>query len=308
MKRRMHFEILARVFAAYALALLVVPCVRAQAVSRDGELRKKVEEVISASGAETVGVAFYDLETKRELLINPDASFHAASTMKVPVMMEVFRQAHTGRLSLDAPLAVRNEFKSIADGSLFSVSPEDDSEKMLYRKTGQAVPVRELVELMINASSNLATNILIQRVTPARVMDLMRKSGARNIQVLRGVEDTKAYERRLNNTTTARDLSILLRRIAEGRAVSKDASREMVEIMSRQRFNEGIPAGLPPSARVAHKTGSITKINHDAAIVYPPGATGRKPYVLVVLTRGLADEKRAHRLIADISRVVYEGL
>ncbi len=136
----------------------------------------------------------------------------------------------------------------------------------------------------------------------------MRKSGARNIQVLRGVEDGKAYERGLNNTTTARDLSILLRRIAEGRAVSKDASREMVEIMSRQKFNEGIPAGLPPSARVAHKTGSITKINHDAAIVYPPGATERKPYVLVVLTRGLADEKRAHKLIADISRVVYEGL
>ena len=297
-----------RFLLACALALLFIPCVRAQEASRDDALRKKVEEVIGASGAETVGVAFYDLETKRELLINPDASFHAASTMKVPVMMEVFRQAHTGRLSLDASLAVRNEFKSIADGSPFSVSPEDDSEQTLYQKTGQAVPVRELVELMINASSNLATNVLIQRVTPARIMFFMRKSGARNIQVLRGVEDTKAYERHLNNTTTARDLSILLRRIAEGRAVSKDASREMVEIMSRQQFNEGIPAGLPAGARVAHKTGSITKINHDAAIVYPPGATERKPYVLVVLTRGLADEKRAHKLIADISRVVYEGL
>ena len=298
----------ARFLVACALALLAIPCARAQEVGRDGALRKKVEEVIGASGAETVGVAFYDLETKRELLVNPDESFHAASTMKVPVMMEVFRQARDGRLSLDASLDVHNRFKSIADGSLFSVSPEDDSEKTLYRKTGQAVPVRELVELMINASSNLATNVLIERVTPQRVMVFMRKSGARNIKVLRGVEDTKAYERRLNNTTTARDLSILLRLIAEGRAVSKDASREMAEIMSRQRFNEGIPAGLPSSARVAHKTGSITKINHDAAIVYPPGATSRAPYVLVVLTRGLADEKRAHKLIADISRVVYEGL
>ncbi|HEX6623265.1 MAG TPA: serine hydrolase, partial [Pyrinomonadaceae bacterium] len=257
----------ARFLLACALALLFIPAARAQEVSRDGALRKKVEEVIGASGAETVGVAFYDLETKRELLINPDATFHAASTMKVPVMMEVFRQAHTGQLSLDASLDIRNQFKSIADGSFFSVSPEDDSEKTLYQKTGQAVAVRELVELMINASSNLATNVLIQRVTPARIMVFMRKSGARNIQVLRGVEDGKAYERHMNNTTTAHDLSILLRRIAEGRAVSKDASREMIEIMSRQRFNEGIPAGLPPSARVAHKTGSITKINHDAAIV-----------------------------------------
>ena len=190
----------------------------------------------------------------------------------------------------------------------YSVAPEDDSERTLYAKVGATETVRELVRLMVTESSNLATNILIERVTPARVRELCRRLGARDMRVLRGVEDGKAYERGLDTTTTARDLAILLRRIAEGRAVSKDASREMVEIMSRQKFNEGIPAGLPSGVRVAHKTGSITKINHDAAIVYPPGATERKPYVLVVLTRGLADEKRAHKLIADISRVVYEGL
>jgi len=162
------------------------------------------------------------------------------------------------------------------------------------------------MRLMIIVSSNLATNILIERVTPERVMDLMNAIGAEHIRVLRGVEDGKAFQQGLNNTTTARDLMIILRRIAERRAVSAKASDEMIKIMLDQKFNEGIPAGLPRNARVSHKTGSITKINHDAAIVYPP--RGRKPYVLVVLTRGIDDEKRAHKLIADISRVVYEHL
>jgi len=135
------------------------------------------------------------------------------------------------------------------------------------------------------------------------VMDLMHTIGAEHIRVLRGVEDGKAFQQGLNNTTTARDLMIILRRIAERRAVSAKASADMIKIMLDQKFNEGIPAGLPQKARVSHKTGSITRINHDAAIVYPPG---RKPYVLVVLTRGIEDEKLAHQLIADISSVVYQ--
>ena len=305
MKIKSTFEMLGR----FALIVTVASfAANAQSGNARDALKTRIESTISASGAETAGVAFYDLETGRELLINPDASFHAASTMKVPVMMEVFRQAREGKISLDEQVPVRNEFKSIADGSSFSVSPEDDSDQTLYRKVGQTESVRELVKLMINVSSNLATNILIARVTPERVMDLMKKTGALNIRVLRGVEDGKAFERGLSNTTTARDLMIVLRRIGEGRAVSKEASREMVDIMVGQKFNEGIPAGLPAQACVAHKTGSITKINHDAGIVYPPGPARRKPYVLVVLTRGIADEKRAHQLIADISKLIYEGL
>ena len=140
---------------------------------------------------------------------------------------------------------------------------------------------------MITVSSNLATNILIERVTPQRVMDLMRTIGANNIRVLRGVEDGKAFQQGLNNTITARDLMMILRRIAERRAISPRASDQMIKIMLDQKFNEGIPAGLPAGVRVSHKTGSITRVNHDAAIVYPPGRT---PYVLVVLERGIEDE------------------
>jgi beta-lactamase class A len=277
----------------------------AQSKPQGAALEAKVRELIAASGAETVGVAFRDLETGRELLVNGRASFHAASTMKVPVMLEVYRQAREGRLRLDERLPVRNEFKSIADGSAFSVAPGDDSEQTLYTKVGGTETVRELVRLMVTESSNLATNILIERVTSARVMELTRRLGARDMRVLRGVEDGKAYARGLNNTTTARDLLVLLRAVAEGRAVSAEASRAVADVLAAQKFNEGIPAGLPSSLRVAHKTGSITGIEHDAGIVYPPG---RRPYVLVVLIRGIREPARAQRLIADISRAVYESL
>ncbi|HKA20655.1 MAG TPA: serine hydrolase [Blastocatellia bacterium] len=281
---------------------------REQKQSRNGfpeDLENKITEIVRNSGAETVSVVYYDLANARELLINPDISFHAASTMKVPVMMEIFRQAAAGKLSLDQRISIKNDFASIVDGSPYSLSPDSDSEQILYTRVGQTESIRELMRLMIIVSSNLATNLLMELVTPDRVMDLMRVVGAKNIHVLRGVEDGKAFQNGLNNTTTARDLMIIFRRIAERRAVSPKASDEMIKIMLDQTFNEGIPAGLPPEARVSHKTGSITKVNHDAAIVYPPD---RKPYVLVVLTRGLEDEKAAHKLIADISRVVYASI
>ena len=267
------------------------------------ELAEKINQLVRESGAETVGVAYADLATGKEILINPDVHFHAASTMKVPVMMEIFRQAAAGKISLDQRIPVKNDFASIVDGSHYSLTPDSDSDQSLYTKIGQSETIRDLIRLMITVSSNLATNILIERVNAERVMELMHTIGANDIRVLRGVEDGKAFQKGLNNTTTARDLMIILRRIAERRAVSGKASDEMVKVMLAQKFNEGIPAGLPPNVKVSHKTGSITKINHDAAIVYPPG---RKPYVLVVLTRGIEDEKRAHSLIADISRVVYE--
>jgi len=291
---------------ALAVSVVFVLCATslplARTVTADG-LKKRIEELVSTSGAEKVAVAYYDMASGEEILINPDESFHAASTMKVAVMMEVFRQAHAGKLSLDDRITIKNEFTSLADGSPYSISAEGDSDRSLYKKIGQTETIRELVRLMITVSSNLATNLLIERVTPERVRELMRHSGAEDMRVLRGVEDGKAFQRGMNNTTTARALMIILRQIAERRAISREASDEMIKILLDQKFNEAIPAGLPPEVRVAHKTGAITKINHDAAIVYPPS---RKPYVLVVLTRGIEDEKRAHSLIADISRVVYE--
>ncbi|HLM54953.1 MAG TPA: serine hydrolase [Pyrinomonadaceae bacterium] len=287
------------------LCLLALACALPAAARAQFPLEKKIGELAAEAGAETVAVALYDLEKGHYFFHNPDDTFHAASTMKVAVMMELYRQAHERRLSLDRLVPVKNEFKSIADGSPFSVSASDDSEQTLYKKVGSTETVRELMRLMITESSNLATNILIELVTPERVRELADGMGAKGVKVLRGVEDSKAFERGMSNTTTARGLYVLLRAVAERRAVSREASEEMERVLLAQKFKEGLPAGLPAGFRVAHKTGSITRISHDAGIVYPPG---RKPYVLVVLTRGVADGARARRLIADISRAAYEDM
>jgi beta-lactamase class A len=158
---------------------------------------------------------------------------------------------------------------------------------------------------MIVSSSNLATNLLIERVSPEKVTALMGALGAENTRVLRGVEDSKAFERGLNNTTTARDLMLILLRIAERKAVSRGASDQMRSILLEQKFKAAIPAGLPSGVKVAHKTGSITMINHDAAIIF---ASNRKPYILVVMTRGIADESKAHSFIATISRTIFDSI
>jgi beta-lactamase class A len=223
--------------------------------------------------------------------------------MKVPVMMELFRQADEGGFSLDQPVLLVNEFRSIADGSPFTVSADDDSDSSLYSKIGTRVPVRELLQRMITRSSNLATNQLIAMVGAESVTGLIRKLGAERMTVLRGVEDGKAFERKMNNVATARDLAILLKAIKNADPAIGTHSQDMLDILLAQEFNEKIPAGLPPGTKVAHKTGEITAHSHDAAIIYP---ANRKPYVLVVLTRRIPDGKVASSLIADISRMVYE--
>ncbi len=261
----------------------------------------KVRAIIAASGAE-VAVAMRTLDGRAELLIEPDTPFHAASTMKVPVMIELFRQARAGTLSLDEQLPVRNEFHSIVDGSVYQLSVGDDSDKEVYETAGKTMSLRRLCELMITVSSNFAANLLIERLGVGNIRATVTRLGAEGMQVLRGVEDGKAYAKGLNNTTTARGLLVLFERLAHG-AVDAAADAEMIEILKRQRFNEGIPAGLPPGTEVAHKTGSITGIQHDAGIVY-----SRRPYVLVVLVRGLDDEKQGHALIASIARAVEEAV
>jgi len=198
-----------------------------------------------------------------------------------------------------------NQFASLADGSPYALDPGSDSDSTLYHRIGDRIPVDTLLRLMITRSSNFATNTLITLVGAEQVTRTMRALGAQRIQVLRGVEDGKAFEKGLNNTTTARDLATILRAIEGGRAAPSAATREMLAILLAQEFNEKIPAGLPAGTRVAHKTGEITAVSHDAAIVYPPG---RKPYVLVVLTRGITDGAKSSKLIADLSSIIYQHI
>lgn len=262
-------------------------------------LRARIAQV---AGAE-VGVAYRDLGGPDALDLGSDVQFHAASTMKLPVLIELFRQADAGRLSLDQPVLLENRFRSIVDGSPYALSPGDDSDSLVYTMVGTRVPVRELAERMIVRSSNLATNALIELVGAPRADATARALGARGTRVLRGVEDQKAYDAGLSNVTTAADLAAMLAAVERGQAASLASCAAMKAILFRQQFNDEIPAGLPPGTPVAHKTGSITGVLHDAAIVYPPG---RAPYVLVVLTRGIPDQPVARQLIEDLSRIVWE--
>lgn len=261
-----------------------------------------VDRIIAAHPGKTIAVAYYDLATGETLLRNEREVFHAASTMKVPVMLGIFEAVTRGGLSLDQPVRVRNEFTSIFDGSKYALEAREDSDAELYEQVGRDLPLRELVRRMEVRSSNLATNLVIELIGAPRVMRLMKEIGANDIRVLRGVEDDKAYHAGMNNTTTAYDLMLVFRTLAEKRAVSAAASEEMLEILAAQEHNDGIPAGLPPGTKVAHKTGSITAISHDAGIVYRPDGT---QYVLVVLTRGFQNGDEADRVIAAISREMW---
>lgn len=263
-------------------------------------LDTRVRTLIAESGAE-VAVAFRTLDGSSELFIEADKSFHAASTMKVPIMIELFRQAQAGRLNLGDTIVIRNEFRSIVDGSPYKLSEGDDSDTAVYASVGKPMTLRALNEAMITVSSNFAANILIEKVGAENVRATVTRLGAEGLVVLRGVEDQKAYDKGMNNTATARALLVLLQKLGRGEAVSPKADAEMIEILKRQKFNDAIPAGLPPGTPVAHKTGTITRIHHDAAVVYGP-----TPFVLVVLVRGIQDQKISAPLIANISRAVWE--
>src|SRR5213595_1459471 len=268
-------------------------------------LAQRLAERIARAPARAVGLYYRSLAGSDSLLIGANLRFHAASTMKVPVMIQIFRDADAGLLRLDDSLTVHTAFPSLVGGGAFTVGKDDDSDSTLYALVGRNRSVRELLELMITRSSNLATNILIERVGASRAQASARAMGAWSIQVLRGVEDGAAYRAGLNNTTTARDLGVLLGAIATGRAASPAACDSMLAILGRQEFNEGIPVGVPPGTRVAHKTGWIGEVvYHDAALVEPAAGVG---YVLVVLTGGIKEDSVAHNLVADLSRLVYQG-
>lgn len=288
-------------FLALAVVLLQRP---------DSGLRARIEARIAAAPARAVGLYFRDLATGDSLLVGAHVRFHAASTMKVPVMIQLYRDRDAGRLSLDDSIPVTNTFRSIVDSSIYRLDKADDSDSLLYARVGGKAAIRELIELMETVSSNLATNLLIARVGAPRANATAHALGADSILVLRGVEDGKAYRAGLNNTTTARDLGVLLAAIAQDRAASPASGREMLAILGRQQFNEGIPAGLPAGTRVYHKTGWVGGlVYHDAAIVErrdPDGHGGRR-YVLVVLTGGIQKPEDAHRLVSDLSRTVFEA-
>jgi beta-lactamase class A len=300
----MHRPLLA--FLALSTTLPFVHCspsqpdaLRADALRLlDTELRG----LVTASGAE-VGLYYRSLGPNGDsVAIDADMRMHAASTMKVPVMMQLYLDHEAGARSLDSDVEVTRTFRSIVDGSAFDLPQESDSDSTFYDRVGERVPIREVIDRMITWSSNLATNILVEVVDAERVTATLREMRADSMEVLRGVEDLKAFDAGLSNTGTARDLGTVMAAVATDDRFSTASRDEMLEVLERQHFRENIPAGLPPGTRVANKTGWITAHNHDAAIVFPPDAP---PYVLVVMVRGIEEQPVAAALVAELSSRVW---
>lgn len=269
-------------------------------------LRERVDEIKRDSAAEALAVALRDVETSVEFDYESDRWFHAASTIKVPILVGVFGAVHAGELLPQSRLHVRNRFRSAHDGSIFRVDPARDANAVVHAAIGKTMQIRELAFHMIATSSNLATNLLLDYVGLQSMQRTLAELGlADGIELHRGVEDNAAFDAGISNRVTAAGLARMLKLIAEERAFSRTLSREMLDILHAQEFNGGIPAPLPKRTRVAHKTGEISTIAHDAGIVYLPG---RNPYVLAVLTEWSPDGSGRQAAIAKVSEAAYEFL
>lgn len=286
-------------------AIISFLCLSLTAMSQKNALSDLKNSIQNRLGKEVgeFAVAFKNLQNGDTVFINGKTNFHAASTMKTPVMIELFKQAKAGKFKLSDSVLIKNEFKSIADSSLYSLDSTDDSANEMYKLIGTKMTIYDLNYQMITLSSNLATNLLIDLVGAKNVAQTMRELGANDIRVLRGVEDNKAYQLGLNNSTTAYDLALIFEKMAHHKLVSKKASKEMIKVLLDQHFNELIPGLLPAEVTVAHKTGFIKGLQHDGGIVFLPG--GRK-YVLVLLSHKLTDEPSAIKAMAEVSRMVYD--
>jgi len=248
-------------------------------------------------------VVFKELKGSNSIFINEKEMFHTASTMKTPVMIELFKQIDEGKLSLDDSIIVKNEFKSIVDSSLYCMDISRDSGESIYEFLDKKTTIEFLTNKMITESSNLATNILIDLVGAKNVNNTMYALGAKNMLILRGVEDTKAFDLNLNNMTNAIDMALIYELLYNSKIGQKSSCKKMLEILLEQKHNDIIPALLPKNVKVAHKTGSITKVVHDCAIVYP--ANG-KDYILIYLSKNVESNAISTEIGAKISKLIYD--
>jgi len=287
------------------LLLLVNAFIFLTAAAQTHSIKKLKKDIITVFSRQpgVFALAFKDLQTGKTIYINEHEIFHAASTMKTPVLIEAYKQAAEGKWSLADSITIINEFKSIADSSTFKLNITDDSEFELYKHIGEKTTLYNLLYQMIISSSNLATNMVIDKLGAVNITATIRGLGAHDINVLRGVEDGKAYEKGLNNVVSAYDLALLFEKMAKGKIVSPGASQAMIKILLDQKFSDIIPAKLPPEVKVAHKTGFITGIHHDSGIVFLPD--GRQ-YVLVLLSKNLTDDKAGIEAMANVSEMIYK--
>ena len=270
-------------------------------VDLSSTFNEEVERLSAGSKARAIAVAVHDLESGLRVSLRGDRWFHAASTIKVAVLLAIFRAADEGRLRLDDSLHVRNRFISAADGSPFRLSPDSDAMPELYQLIGRAAKISTLAEGMIATSSNLATNLLLDFVGVEYARHVLRDAQVDGVELRRGVEDHAAHDKGINNEVTADGLVRLLSAV-RGDFLSNESKEQAIRILLEQRFNSMLPARLPVHAAVAHKTGEISTACHDMGIVYLPE---REPYIAVILTEFDSEGDGRREIVAAISEAIY---
>lgn len=285
------------------LAIVFMFCFMSEVYSMDVKaVKDSILTIINANKGD-YAVVFKELKGENSILINETEMFHTASTMKTPVMIELFTQIEEGKISLEDSILVKNEFKSIVDSSLYSMDISRDSGESMYDFLNKNCSIEFLTNKMITESSNLATNILIDLVGAKNVNNTMHALGAKNMQILRGVEDIKAFDLNLNNMTNAIDMALIYELLYNTKLGKQSSCQKMIEILQEQKHNDIIPNFLPKSVKVAHKTGSITKVLHDCAIVYPENG---RDYILIYLSKNVESNTISTEIGAKISKIIYD--
>ena len=268
-------------------------------------LAERILKIAADAEFGAVAVAVHDYASGTEFALEGDRVFHAASTIKVAILLALYKLAEAGRIRLDDPLHVRNRSRSLAGGEIFRVASNRDGDGEVHRRIGRSLRLRELARAMITRSSNLATNLLLDHVGIEAVRGVLAEAKIEGVEIARGVEDTRAFEQGISNRVTARGLAGLFRLLCEGGFLREETRAQMLEILHAQEFNGMIPEGLPKDARVAHKTGEISTVCHDTGIVFLPE---REPYVVAILTEMPASVETRSGPVAEISRAIFEAL
>jgi beta-lactamase class A len=258
------------------------------------DLRSKLGRELNQMAAQFDGVmavAFKDLQSGDVVAINADVVLPQASSIKIPILVEVLRQAQAGKLRLDERVEVRKS--QFAGGSGVLQDFGDGT---------SAVSLRDLAALMIVVSDNTATNILIDRVGQAQVNDTMQSLGFEKTRLMRRMIQPQEERRGVENVSTAREMAALLEQLYRGKLLDERHTALAIELLKNAKY-EPTPMGrgLPAGVALAGKPGSLPGVRCESGIVLLDG----RPYVLSVMTTYAADDAAAERAIADLSRRVY---
>ncbi|MFN3551046.1 MAG: serine hydrolase [Endomicrobiia bacterium] len=252
------------------------------------EIQSYLEYIKSIDENYKIAVYIKDLSKDFVIKINSDKLIPSASVVKVPIMAAVYYLVDKGELSLNDSLVYKKKHRCGGAGIIKRYS------------YGKRFKVRELVELMITISDNVATHMLMEKIGIERLNKIFKDLGLKNTDVKRYVMDLYSRNKGLENYTTAEDIGILLEKIYKGELISKEVSSNMLSLLMKQKISDRIPKKLPEEVNVAHKTGLMRNVCHDVGIVF----TKNGDFVICVLTENMRS-KFAKDIIAEISYKTY---